>query len=150
MRQVASFDERINGLWARVSDRYMAMVVRSQHYLNWRYAAPGQNYRIFVAEKASEIVGYVVAGSRIADGITVEYIFDLLAQSDEVLQTLVSKVVEDSRLNDADALLSRLIGNRTYRAILSGNGFVSLPFIKSLAFVAYCTSSISKRICGRS
>jgi len=141
LKQVASFDDRINGLWVRVRDRYIAMVVRSDNYLNWRYAAPGQSYRIFVAESGNDIVGYVVTGLRMAHGITMAYIFDLLAQSDEVIQTLLSTVVEDSRLNNADAILYRLIGNRSHRATLDSSGFVSLPYVKGLEFVGCCISA---------
>ena len=141
VRQAVSFDERINGLWARVSDRNKVMVVRSLRYLNWRYAAPGRSYRTFVAEKANEVVGYVVLSSRMARGIMVTYIFDLLAQSDEVMQTLVSKVVEDSRLNNADVILYPLMADQSYREILGRSGFVSLPFVKAAALVAYCTSN---------
>ena len=141
VRQVVSFDERINGLWARVSDRNKVMVVRSQRYLNWRYAAPGRSYRIFVAEKASEVVGYVVLSTRMARGIMVTYVFDLLAQSDEVIETLVSKVVEDSRLNNADVVLYPLMADQIYREILGRSGFVCLPFVKGAALIAYCTSS---------
>jgi len=115
-------------------------VVRGKGYLNWRYGGPGANYTLLVAEKAGKISGYVVLAHRIESGIKASYIFDLMAQSEEVMHSLVSKAVENSRLSNADVMLCPLIADKTYRRILRRNGFISLPFVKGGWFLVYCSS----------
>jgi GNAT superfamily N-acetyltransferase len=59
--EVTSFDERINKFWEKASGLKEIMVVRDMKYLNWRYAAkPANKYKILIAKKEAEIIGYIV------------------------------------------------------------------------------------------
>jgi GNAT superfamily N-acetyltransferase len=137
INQVTSFDDRINDLWAKISSQYHIMIVRDKDYLNWRYSAPGANYSIFVAEKAGEICGYLVLEHKLQSGTKVSYIFDLVAQSEEIMHYLVSKAINDCQQKQVDLILYSLIANKTYRRVLKRSGFISLPFLKGIHFCAY-------------
>lgn len=140
INQIASFDERFDEVWSKISNQFQIMVIRNKDYLNWRYSTPDVNYSIFVAEKASEIWGYVVSGYKIQSGVKVSRIFDMVAQSEEVMCCLISRLIEDCKQNRVDLIIYRLIANKTYRQVFKRNGFISVPFIKGFHLCAYSTS----------
>jgi GNAT superfamily N-acetyltransferase/predicted N-acetyltransferase YhbS len=76
------FDERFDGFWARVQDKYAIMAVRNRVYLAWRFAPVSERtYRILVASAGDELAGYVVL--RCTDeirGIPTGLIMDLLLE----------------------------------------------------------------------
>ena len=87
MTLVSRFDERINHLWTRVSNQHNIMVVRNKDYLNWRYiAVPDVDYLVCLAEKAGEILGYIILRCIQREYRKVGIIFDILAESQEVAQ----------------------------------------------------------------
>jgi len=137
VKEVDSFDDRVNKLWTRVFDRHTVMTVRDERYLHCRYLSGESHYRKLVAEKDNEIVGYAIA--RCDCGIA--QICDLIAESDYVMHNLVSKVVEISQLAGADAIVYPLFGDKGYRRILRRSGFVSAPCFKSYMIVARSISS---------
>ena len=144
--QVSSFDERINEFWDRVSSQYPIMVVRNKDYLNWRYVAiPDINYTIYIAEKDGEIDGYLVLRCLEMEQKKEGVIFDILAQSEEIAQCLISRAVEHCKQEAVDFIHGRMLANKTLLKAFRKNGFISIPFIKSLWFVAYTNSpDISK------
>ena len=144
--QVNSFNERFDEFWTKICNQSQIMVVRNKNYLNWRYSAPDVNYFIFVAEKDSKICGYLVLRHRIRKGVKVSDIFDIVAQSEEVMHCLVSRAIEDCRQNNIDLILYSLLTNKTSRQVLRRNGFVSLPFIKGVCFCAYSSSPHISRV----
>jgi GNAT superfamily N-acetyltransferase len=145
INQVTSFDDRVNDLWAKISSQYHIMIVRDKDYLNWRYSTPGANYSILVAEKAGEICGYLVLEHKLRNGTNVSYIYDLLAQSEEIMHCLVSKAMDDCQQKKIDLIVYGLIADKTYRRILKRSGFISLLFLKGGRFCAYSSSlSITK------
>ena len=141
VNRVRSFDNRIERLWRGISSQHKVMVVRNEQYLRWRYSAPGQSYLIFAAEKQEHIVGYLVAADRISGGgSNMTYIYDLVAESTDVMHSLLSKLLERCKLMELDLILYPLIANRTYRRTLNRNGFISVPFVRGRKFVGICTS----------
>ncbi|MBI4304543.1 MAG: GNAT family N-acetyltransferase [Chloroflexi bacterium] len=99
VREVPSFDGRFDEFWTKVSRQYNVLVVRDSRYLNWRYAFnPRYRYRMYVAERGSEILGYVVLNCTKAD-IMRGFVADLLVLPDEedALRALVGKCIESSR-----------------------------------------------------
>ncbi|MGA8849159.1 MAG: GNAT family N-acetyltransferase [Dehalococcoidia bacterium] len=143
IKQVISFDDRINDLWAKISNQYHIMIVRDKDYLNWRYNAPGANYSIFIAEKVGEICGYLVLENKLQGGIKVSHIFDLTAQSEEIMRCLVSKSIDDCQQKKVDLIVYRLRANKTYQRILRRSGFISLPFLKGGRLCAYVSSEFT-------
>ena len=111
--QVTSFDERFDRLWAKVSGQYPIMVVRNKDYLNWRFSAPGKHYLIFAAEKANEVLGYLVLYNRIPGNIKYSFMFDMIAESEEVMRCLVSEAVKVCQREGVDFISYRLIADST-------------------------------------
>ena len=95
--RVSSFDERIDRLWDKVCSQFPIMMVRSKDYLNWRYVAvPDVDYSIFIAERSDEVCGYLVQNYRQNKQQKVAVIYDILAESQEVAQNLISAATEQS------------------------------------------------------
>lgn len=141
--KIKSWDDRVDKLWANVSSQYQIMVVRDKSYLNWRYSAPDVNYSIFAAEKTGEICGYLVLQHTIQRGLKISHIFDLIAQSEDIMQYLVAKAVEECQQKGIDIIRYPLIANKIYHRILKNNGFIFIPFLKGGHF---CTYTVSKSI----
>lgn len=78
IRSADSFDEKFDLFWDKVKDRYGIMAVRDRKYLAWRFARPGCDYQVYIAEKDGEVYGYIVTGIKRNEGMTVGYIMDLL------------------------------------------------------------------------
>jgi glycosyltransferase involved in cell wall biosynthesis/GNAT superfamily N-acetyltransferase len=61
IQQITTFDERMDKFWLKASLIKPIMVVRDRKYLNWRYVyKPDNNYKIYIASRMDEIVGYIV------------------------------------------------------------------------------------------
>ena len=77
------FDDRFDGFWERVKDKYDIMAVRNRHFLAWRFAPVlNRSYRILAATSGEELVGYCVL--RCTDdirGIHTGLIMDMLFES---------------------------------------------------------------------
>ncbi len=73
-----SFDDRVDLLWHRVKFNLKVACVRDRNFLNWRYSKPGASYRIVIAEKDNELVGYAVTDVRHEAGTVVGHIVDLI------------------------------------------------------------------------
>jgi len=149
VNEIASFDQRFDMLWPRVANQFQIMVERKSDYLKWRYGAPETNYSIFIAEKHSEIWGYLVSKHLVVDGIKVNLVFDMLARSEEVLHCLIAKAIRDCQENGVALIQYQLAANEVYQRVLRRNGFISLPFSKGNHFCAYSSSTdISKQFLG--
>lgn len=145
LARITSFDERFDEFWPRISDQSKIMVVRDRNYLNWRYSTPGSNYSIFAAEKGFKVLGYIVLQHKAQFGTKTSSIFDLMAQSEDVMHCLISRAIEESQ-KESDVLYYSSITNNIYSRIFRKNGFIPLIFIKSGHFCAYSqiTSSSQK------
>jgi len=149
INKVASFDQRLDMLWARVANQFQIMVERKSDYLKWRYGAPEMNYSIFIAETHSEILGYLVSKHLSAGGIKVNIVFDMLAQSEDVLHCLITKAIRDCQQNGVALIQYQLRANKVYQRVLKRNGFISLPFSKGSHFCARSSATdISKQFLG--
>jgi hypothetical protein len=59
--EVGAFPEEVDGLFGRLEGRYEAVCERTREWLAWRYERhPEYRYRIAVARRGGELVGYVV------------------------------------------------------------------------------------------
>jgi len=151
INQVTSFDERFDEFWPKACGQPQIMVIRNKDYLNWRYGNPNANYIIFAADKYGEICGYLVLEHYTQDGVKVSSIFDIIADSEEVMHCLISKAMENCRQNEVDVILYSFIADRIYQQVARRSGFISIPFIKGGHFCAYSSSpSISKEFLSES
>lgn len=140
IKRVSYFDDRIDRLWTRISSRYPIMLVRNKEFLNWRYVDLGADYTIFTAEKGEEVVGYLVSGRRQRRNRQASIIYDLVAESDQINQCLLSEVIQDC-IRAGDAFIEyKLIADNNYHKLLKKNGFLSIPFIEGTYFCGYTNS----------
>lgn len=143
--RISTFDARVNPFWDRICGQYKIMTVKSDRYLNWRFGAMG-DYRILAAQRVHEILGYVVLKhERLTSGTSLSHILDLVAQSDDVMDCLVSSAVQDCRSMEVDMILYQSLSNKSCRNVLKRRGFVPVPFFRGGRFCAFSSSpSISK------
>lgn len=81
IRKLSSFNEKFDSFWDMVKEQYEIIGVRDRRYLNWRYTKPGVDYDIYMAEKGTEVVGYVVTTVKKDESGTAGYIVDLLTKN---------------------------------------------------------------------
>lgn len=144
--QISSFDDRVNKLWNTVSSQFQIIIVRNKDFLNWRYSkVPNTNYSIFVAEKEKAVVGYLVLCYSQRDYTKVAVIYDLIAESAEVIQCLLFTVIEKCRKDDIDYIYSLGTYNKIYLNAFRRQGFFLQRFDKGIRCVAMpIDPSISK------
>jgi GNAT superfamily N-acetyltransferase len=135
---VPRFDTRINQFWNKISNQIGITLVRTDEYLNWRYASvPGTSYDIYLAEKDGAIVGYLVVSSRRRDYKDEWMIYDFMAESNEIAQNLVSVVTDDCRKKGGDCISWLGITGKAYYEIFRKLGFIPRPEQKESKFVVY-------------
>lgn len=86
------FDKRIDDFWRRAAQPFDFIVVRTEAYMNWRYADPrAGRFAIRLAEEDDELLGYAVL--RISHGKG--YIADMLALPGrlDVVRSLIDDAV---------------------------------------------------------
>jgi GNAT superfamily N-acetyltransferase len=133
IREVTSFDDRIDTLWDKISPKYQIISVRDRDYLNWRYVStPDVPYSIYVAEKDKEICGYLVSRIKQWDTTRLGVIFDILAESVEVAHCLLSMVGARFESDQVDTAFCRMIENKILSPALKRSGFLTVPAIKEV------------------
>ncbi len=144
INRVASFDERINKLWAAISAQYPLAVARNRDYLNWRYInAVGEKYLTFTAEVAGEIQGYNVLRCLYKREVKCGVFCDILTQSEEIAHHLVSEAMKYFEQEKVDLVYFTMINNRLSKTLFRAfrrSGFISIPFIKGMRLCAYSSS----------
>jgi GNAT superfamily N-acetyltransferase len=140
IKHVSNFDDRFDRLWTRISCSYPIMLVRNKEYLNWRYVASGADYTILSAEKGDEVVGYLVSGHRQRRNRQASVIYDLIAESEQAMQYLLSEAIKECSQSGDAFIEYRLTAGKAYHKLLRESGFLSLPFIKGAYFCGYINS----------
>lgn len=77
---IEKFDERVNSLWNKTKDSYHVTVVRTEEFLNWRFAEhPTEEYAKFIFQDGSnEILGYLVLKTYANDDEVKGHVVDML------------------------------------------------------------------------
>lgn len=130
IRQVASFDERLDQLWEHASSTLNIAVVRDQRYLNWRYVEkPDDAYTIFTVETADQLVGYAVLKCVDKFGLRMGFVVDLLSLPDrpDICRSLVSRAMQYFRDSQADIVCSLTLRHGPLFQALNASGFLALP-----------------------
>jgi len=125
------FDERINELWSRISNQYQLIAVRRRENLNWRFIdIPGVDYNVYLAEKNGRVDGYIVF-RHLREAYVIECkIMDIFAESGNVAESLVSKVLENCIQNGIDKISCQMIAQKPYFEAFKKNGFIIMPYKK--------------------
>jgi hypothetical protein len=137
---IDTFDKRFDELWNHVSNQAQILIVRDSRYLNWRYGLKDSIYTVFAAQKDSKICGYVVFQHKAQGEVKAGIIFDIIGESESVLNALMSGVVNECRKHGDDIIYYSSLNNAVYHKALKMSGFMSLPFVKGNYFSIYSTS----------
>jgi GNAT superfamily N-acetyltransferase len=131
IRTIESFDNRVDDLWKKASMGYTVVVARNKRYLNWRYfGKPNAPYKVLLAEKNGELLGYIVLLARKEDELRFGYIVDVFAPGYEktVLQSLILQGIEYFRQENVDLILCLMMeksrSGHVYYKTLRSNGFI--------------------------
>jgi GNAT superfamily N-acetyltransferase len=118
------FDVRFDTLWAQVSDNTDLGVCKDASYLTWRYRLnPRGCYRVFVARRGTEMVGFlVIRHAGLNSDIT-----ELLALPDctDVVLDLLATAIAQARQAGSLVLTAWAPVGHPYYASLRRAGFVS-------------------------
>ena len=145
VREITRFGDQINHFWNKISNSndYNIIRIRDKKYLNWRYVdVPNADYTIYVAEEGGKICGYIVLGCRNENGLTMGYIYDIIALAgrEDIIQCLIAKALEYFSAKEVDAIICKMIANKSYRKSFLRNGFIP-RFGSKGRFIAYNTST---------
>ena len=143
IREITSFDDRVNKFWNKISNDYNIIRIRDKKYLNWRYVdVPNFDYTIYIAEEENAILGYIVLGCGNENSSTWGHIHDIIALTGrvDIIQSLIAKAVEHFSAKGVDAIFCKMIANKMYRKSFLRNGFIPRLQFKS-RFIAYNASS---------
>ncbi len=122
LRQVDTFDDRIDIFWEKISKEFNIVVERDKYYLNWRYSQdPIHEYSIYVAEVEEKIVGYMVLGCEDDEG----RIMDIFAFEDKVFYLLIKRAKEHFKENDMVIIQCWMVYHHRYAKLLRNAGFFS-------------------------
>ncbi len=144
--RVTSFDERLNEFWNKIAPQYPIIVVKDSDYLNWRYInVPGRSYVVYVAESRKIIQGFVVFRCTHWQNTKVVMIFDVLAQTEQIILNLLMSVSEYCLKEEVDLISCDMTASKLYLRAFKKNGFICLPpMIKGRRLCAYlCDPDIS-------
>jgi hypothetical protein len=85
VKEIDSFDDRVDILAASFKDRFRFSLKRDHHYLNWRYVSrPGEVYNVFVAMRHDALLGYMIFKYFGDDqGVTRSHVIDVLIRPEE-------------------------------------------------------------------
>ncbi len=138
--EVGQFDERVNQLWSKVSGQYRAIVMRNQAYLNWRYiAVPDRHYTILVASRPNAIAGYLVFSCAEMEGTMTGLIVDVLCESMQVTECLISAAVARCQEWRANLVWSARIAGTPLATAYRRRGFIALPRARSIGIKGWTT-----------
>jgi len=140
--RVETFEDWVDNLWSRVPGQSRIMVVRSKAHLNWRYfSAPSVDYLVYTARGADDVVrGYMVFQQGHRGRLRVNRIFDILADSTEAAQHLITESVKHMEVNGANITYCGLVDDGFYSDALHKCGFRHMPLVKGGWFCAYSAS----------
>jgi hypothetical protein len=139
--RVSRFDERVNEFWDGISGRIQIAVVKNQDYLNWRFVAvPDMKYAIYIAERAGAICGYLVLRYHQEKAAQQADIYDFLAESEVVGQSLLATALEQSRQDGMDCISWMGLTDEPHYRALRKRGFLPFSRFSKGKFVAYSTT----------
>jgi hypothetical protein len=140
--RLTSFDDRVDRLWERARRADKAMIIREQHYLNWRYCRrPDATYVLYAVERGSDLDGFLVTRIVTLLGMRWGYLVDFLVPENDpdVLTSLIDAALDDFRVAEV-AAASCYVTDRAARRVLFGRGFFMVPQRKPVRFMRWVWS----------
>lgn len=130
IRQVSSFDGRVDDLWDDLAKVFTFSIVRKSRYLTWRYCEkPNADYKVFFAEQSTVPKGYVILSierpwdwGKVSLG-KLGYIVDILAVSKEVANQLIHAAIQYFYQQKVDLILCWMMKSHFLYRCLENNDF---------------------------
>ncbi|MCX6653864.1 MAG: hypothetical protein NTY03_01950, partial [Candidatus Bathyarchaeota archaeon] len=127
-KEISTFDERIDNFYDKVKPNYYFIVEKTMKHMNWRYCDKrGGDYKVWIAEKNDEIIGYLVLRINNLDkNNPVGYIIDVLALNgrDDVVDYFIKFSVDYFKVRSLNVVRVQVVGGHVYERILSKYGFL--------------------------
>jgi len=130
VRETVEFPAETDLFWEKASPPHPVIAVRDRRYLAWRYCeSPTRRYRIFIAKKKGAMAGYAVTRVFQKSGLRMGALMDLMAEPGrpEIPDALITKVIEELKLEDIDALVALMQNHNFYYPALRRQGFWRVP-----------------------
>ncbi len=127
IKRVKSFPDDIEKVCHTYNNTFKNMVARSVRYLNWRYCdRPEKSYKIYLAYKNGEPLGYCVYGHTERDRIKIGLIMDIFAdiEDESTLKALTCHVLNEMEKDGEDLASCLLQPNSQVLKPLKKCGFV--------------------------
>ena len=125
VREVAAFDERINGFWEAASQPFDFIPARTRDYLDWRYCdRRGGAFSTTIAEAGEHVLGYLITRTSLGRG----YIADALALPGrlDVVAALTSEALTRLAATGIHTVECWLPARHPYGETLARYGFVRM------------------------
>lgn len=150
VREVPSFDCRIDSLWEKAQKRYTIMVIRDEQFLNWRYVRrPDDPHTILVAEQGNDILGYVVLKVKRERDATIGFVVDFLTLGESVDALLLKAALRYFLSQRVDYVLCRVLREDPVWATLRRYGFWERPeFPPAPVLYRIFSAQVDKEIVG--
>ncbi|HVN87310.1 MAG TPA: GNAT family N-acetyltransferase [Candidatus Binatia bacterium] len=128
VEETCGFDDRFDELWQRARRDYRVLLVRDRRYLQWRFAErPDARYRILVAMRGGDLVGYLVFRELQQDDAGRGYLVDFMVadRSTAVFSQLLSLAIARLEHHGTRWLTCRVIVP-PFRGVLYRHGFLPI------------------------
>jgi len=130
IREIELSELPVNAIWQGFRQSFNVGLVRDSTYLNWRFAKPGQNYRIFCGgEDGAE--GFVVINVMEKHGGRIGYVVEMMSRNPstdtELAHELLNHAVHTFEEERCDAALAWHFEHSPYYLAFLAAGFFPMP-----------------------
>jgi hypothetical protein len=102
--EIDVFGNEVDLLWNKVRLQYAALFERNSRFLNWRYVeSPDLQYRLFIARRSGQCVGYSVLRRTVTAELPIGIIVDFLTSPTD-LQTIESLFLHAEEIFGGDVV----------------------------------------------
>jgi hypothetical protein len=140
LREIDSFDERINAFYKEIEPFYSFIVKRDQEYLNYRYCDPrAGRFKVKIVENDDEILGFIVTKTRKDRGLENGFIVDLLTKPGriDVADTLLSDSLIQFDANGINVVKSWVLKDHPFDRLFHRKGFINQKKSMFIGFHQY-------------
>ncbi len=127
IEQVKQAGPAFDRLWASCAPEIKVSVVRDSQWVQWRYlSAPSQDYRVFLARRAQQPVGYLAYQVREAPGGKLGLVAEVFTRKADVKawRTLLDHALQQMQAEEVDAAFTLAIPKTQWYRAFRRAGFV--------------------------
>ena len=127
IREISSFDKRIDEFWMSIQRNFGIVVIRNSEYLNWRYFQnPDLRYRVFMADDG-KVQGFIVVAVEASKDRRIGYLLDIFSSSRNVLLRLLETGIGYLNSQTVDSIKCLMLKDYEGYKVLKEKGFT--PFL---------------------